>query len=429
MLLLLLLLLRRRSRARAALVALLCVSLASCGVACGPGRGYGKNRRHPRKLTPLVYKQFVPNVAEKTLGASGRYEGKITRNSERFKELSPNYNPDIIFKDEENTSADRLMTQRCKEKLNSLAISVMNQWPGVKLRVTEGWDEDGHHLEESLHYEGRAVDITTSDRDKSKYGTLSRLAVEAGFDWVYYESKAHIHCSVKAENSVAAKSGGCFPGGARVTLEDGTQKRVRDLRVGDRVLAADPRGNLVFSDVIMFLDRDVDTRRVFHVIETREPRRTLTLTAAHLLFVVRNATAPGSHTVAIFASDVRPGHRVLVVDHLLGRLRAVTVERVYTEEHGGSFAPVTTEGTLVVDGVLASCYAAIRDHTWAHWALAPVRWTYTLGSFLLPKGGIVGDELVEVGGVHWYPRMLYHIGTWVLDAQALHPLGMAASSS
>lgn len=398
----------------------LLLSLAPAAEGCGPGRAYGK-RRPPKKLIPLAYKQFSPNVAEKTLGASGRPEGKITRNSDRFKELTPNYNTDIIFKDEEDTGADRLMTQRCKDKLNSLAISVMNMWPNVKLRVTEGWDEDGHHSEDSLHYEGRAVDITTSDRDRNKYAMLARLAVEAGFDWVYYESKAHIHCSVKSEHSVAAKTGGCFPGNAQVSLRDGRTKLMQDVRPGDQVLAsstADGQGPLLYSPVLSFLDRQPNVTKTFYVIGT-DGGVSIALTAAHLIFVSDcNGVFEkwGNATLRmVFASDVRPGQCVVTSQ---GRRESelALVTSVKEQRRSGLYAPLTQHGSIMVNSVLVSCYAAINSPQLAHWVLAPLRLVY---SFITPAQP-------QSDGLHWYPQILQWLGRMFLDAKHFHPLGIEA---
>jgi len=298
--------------------------------ACGPGRG-PLRRRGPRKILPLIYKQHEPNFSERSLAAAGLPDGPITREDEPFRKLVPNYNPDIIFKDEEGTGADRIMTKRCKEKLNTLAISVMNQWPGVRVRVTEGWDEENHHARSSLHYEGRAVDLTTSDRDRSKYGLLASLAVEAGFDWVYYESRSHVHASCKAESAEPGKDAGCFPPDALVTLDTGAQVPMAGLRVGDRVLSQDTKGDEIFSEVLLFLDRSPAEVRTYVTITT-ESGAALTLTESHLVEVTEVLGAT-------FAGAVEPGHHLLVSKD--GVLAPEQVVSVAVSRRRGVYAPLT----------------------------------------------------------------------------------------
>uniref|UniRef100_A0A8C6T085 Hedgehog protein n=1 Tax=Neogobius melanostomus TaxID=47308 RepID=A0A8C6T085_9GOBI len=420
---------------------------------CGPGPGYGIRPR-PRKLTAMHYKQFSPNFSENNLGASGRAEGKITRNSDRFNELVCNYNPDIVFKDEENTNADRFMTKRCKDCLNRLAIAVMNQWPGVHLRVTEAWDEDGHHPSGSLHYEGRAVDITTDDRETDKYGLLAQLAVEAGFDWVHYESKYHIHCSVKAGRSLCGGGEGwLFP---RLGLGDccwGEQRLLSSLHLGDKVLTLSGTGQLIFSPVILFLHQNSLSWTTFISVETKDGHR-LDLTPHHLLFTAPHSGVPYTEYQAQFSSRVKVGDYVLI-HKLGGQVTPSRIISVSLKESLGVYAPLTDDGTLFVNGILASSYALVEDHKLAHWAFGPIRaifsfnqllWgetartyntTETMNTSVFLTKSLVSQQnrqsapqgltikwcplYREVSNIHWYAQLLYKFGFMFLDSSVFHP--------
>lgn len=143
----------------------------------------------------LLEGQRVPATFE--VSTCGPIAKRIVRGDAEFDQLVQSANAAIVFKDEEGTGADRIMSARLEAGLDALATKVSSEWPGVTLRVTEAWDENGEHAGASLHYEGRAADITTSDRDNKRLGRLGRLAVESGLDWVFYENKVHVHVSVR----------------------------------------------------------------------------------------------------------------------------------------------------------------------------------------------------------------------------------------
>jgi hypothetical protein len=139
--------------------------------------------------------QRWPDSAENEV--VGAVQVRLARGDSRWQRLAPCHAPRVLFKNEERTGADRVMTPRLCELLSRLESSVEKEWPGVVLRITEAWDENGEHGRSSLHYEGRAADLTTSDPDPKRLGRLARLAVDVGLDWVYFENRSHVHVSVR----------------------------------------------------------------------------------------------------------------------------------------------------------------------------------------------------------------------------------------
>lgn len=156
------------------------------------GWSLSSNRKSSRAL---VLGERFPDAAENEI--VGAVAARVVRKSPDWYRLVHCQARAILFKDEERSGADHRMTPTLCAKLVRLGEAVSEKWPNLRVRVTEAWDENGEHGRGSLHYEGRAADLTTSDMDPSKLGQLARLAVEAGIDWVYYEDRSHVHVSMK----------------------------------------------------------------------------------------------------------------------------------------------------------------------------------------------------------------------------------------
>ena len=188
------------------------------------------------------------------------------------------------------------------------------------------------------------------------------------------------------------------------------------VRLGDRIQSVDGEGNIVYSEVLMFLDREPEERSRFVRLKTEDGSE-LSLTASHLVY----SGGPDCRSLEcmrpVYAGNVEPGHTLITG---AGRLRASTVISVTSSHHTGVFAPLTRAGNLLVDGVLASCYAVIDSQNIAHTAFAPVRWYYslkhTLASIAASSDTSQPRTVSVSSGIHWYPSMLYSLARLLLPS-------------
>jgi hypothetical protein len=153
----------------------------------------------------------------------------------------------------------------------------------------------------------------------------------------------------------------CFPGSSTVQLENGAEKTMAELQVGDKVLVA----NGEYAEVFMFTHVEKTSRAEFVEITT-DAGAVLSISAGHLVHV-------GAEKALRAAGTVVAGDTVHLAD---GSEAAVT--GVAKAIKAGIFAPQTMTGEIVVDGVLASCFTDYSSVAIQSAMLAPVRAMYEL---------------------------------------------------
>jgi len=189
---------------------------------------------------------------------------------------------------------------------------------------------------------------------------------------------------------------GCFTGQGLVCLHDGAQVKMKELKIGQSVKTHDEGGSPTVTTFLGWLHRDTNLETEFLEITTENGYK-ITLTPTHIIMV---------------NSDMKLASQVTIGDQLLsktGPAVVLSIERVITR---GVFSPLTTCSTLLVSGLLCSCFAATTHyniaqgrvahyHAQAHTCFAPVRAAPSLleDNCSQDKDGVRGYPLLLQGVV------------------------------
>mmetsp|Transcript_87087 Transcript_87087/g.164175 ORF Transcript_87087/g.164175 Transcript_87087/m.164175 type:complete len:578 (+) Transcript_87087:122-1855(+) len=239
------------------------------------------------------------------------------------------------------------------------------------------------------------------------------------------------------------ETSGCFPGDAKVILRPSAGKPdqrhvpITSLLPGDEVLV-ESAGALTYQPVLAFLHAlQVENGEQVPVVRITHSSGVFRASSGHLIFASRgppNAqrwedipagllNAGDLLRVAVGTADPTNTVHDGVGRHILATSVVLQVQRETGQQ--GLYAPLTSSGTLVVDGVVASNYATPPGrrltHNMAHAALFPVRAYHEFGFAILLKPFWTwlcqGDRTAQ--GHQW----MCHGGSLQTDTKAdeLHP--------
>lgn len=190
-----------------------------------------------------------------------------------------------------------------------------------------------------------------------------------------------------------------------------------NLEIGYNILVLNKLGELIYSPVIAFMDKKIELQSMCTMIET-EDGTILTLTHSHLIYRLRHGNYSQyqklEDVIPVYASEIEVNDYVFTLSKEHYQMQSSKVVKVTNVKKTGAYAPLTLEGTIIVNGVLTSCYAVIDNHHLAHTFLAPIRFLYNYMPNALMK------KLDSLG--IWYCKLLNAMSCMILDKTHFYPM-------
>jgi hypothetical protein len=193
----------------------------------------------------------------------------------------------------------------------------------------------------------------------------------------------------------------CFSGDSVVIVEGQGERRMRDLKLGNRVLTRHDKFETVYS----FGHFDHDNEADFLLLEPSN----LEISPKHMVFVQSRGAIPAS-TVQV--GDILEGGSKITEIHVVKKK--------------GMYAPFTSSGTISVNGVVASSYIAFQESrlfkigpiptTSHHWLAHTFEIPHRIWCLYLV--GCDGERYTESGISVWVSRPL-KAASWLVQQ---HPV-------
>jgi len=172
---------------------------------------------------------------------------------------------------------------------------------------------------------------------------------------------------------------GCFNGNSTVKKESGEITLIKNLQIGDSILVYDKETSQTkYSPIItIFNFQEYNQQRPVNYLEFHTSSKTnshFRLTPSHLLLVKTFAQINQKY---YYASQVQVGDQLFMIEDGNSSVTNVRVNDIKLIQLHDAYAPISYEGTIIVDRFVASCYGG-GDHEKIHLLLVAVRMFYNL---------------------------------------------------